>query len=64
MLKIVFFFLGVNFRNYTITLSYVSPEDSISPRSNLEARDKSSSDGTTHFPYPGQAFVSSKYGRI
>ncbi|WWC73305.1 uncharacterized protein I206_107272 [Kwoniella pini CBS 10737] len=48
-------------KNYTITLSYISPEDSISPRANLEVRDKTSSDGLTKFPYPGQSFDACQY---
>ncbi|WWC64238.1 uncharacterized protein I303_106847 [Kwoniella dejecticola CBS 10117] len=48
-------------KNYTITLNYVSPEDSVSPRANLEARDKTSSDGQSRFAYPGQSFDACQY---
>ncbi|OCF60338.1 hypothetical protein L486_03020 [Kwoniella mangroviensis CBS 10435] len=48
-------------KNYTITLTYVSPEDSTSPRANLVARDKTMSDGQQHFPYPGQSFDACQY---
>ncbi|WVW79118.1 hypothetical protein I302_101083 [Kwoniella bestiolae CBS 10118] len=48
-------------KNYTITLTYVSPEDSSSPRANLVARDKTMSDGQQHFTYPGQAFDACQY---
>ena len=47
-------------RNYTIELSYVTPLDSVHPRSNLVARDRSMSNGpgSEDFPYSGQSFVS------
>jgi hypothetical protein len=47
-------------RNYTIELSYVTPLDSLHPRSNLVARDRSMSNGpgSEEFPYSGQSFVS------
>ncbi|WWC91417.1 uncharacterized protein L201_006363 [Kwoniella dendrophila CBS 6074] len=49
-------------KNYTISLSYVSPQDSVSPRSNLLARDKTISDGQEeYFTYPGQAFDACQY---
>ncbi|WWC97756.1 hypothetical protein V866_004642 [Kwoniella sp. B9012] len=48
-------------KNYTITLTYVSPEDSTSPRANLVARDKTMSDGQQHFTYPGQSFDACQY---
>lgn len=46
-------------RNYTIELSYVTPLDSLHPRSNLVARDRSMSNGpgSEVFPYSGQSFV-------
>ncbi|WRT68850.1 uncharacterized protein IL334_005831 [Kwoniella shivajii] len=46
--------------NYTITLSYVSPDNSTSPRTNLVARDKSASKDE-YFPYPGQSFDACQY---
>ena len=46
-------------RNYTIEVSYVTPHDSVHPRSNLVARDRSMSNGpgSEDFPYSGQSFV-------
>ena len=50
----------VRLRNYTIHLSYVTPDTSSEPRANLIARDRtmSSSDGE-YYPYSGQSFVRS-----
>ncbi|WWD20977.1 hypothetical protein CI109_105457 [Kwoniella shandongensis] len=47
--------------NYTITLTYVSPLNATQPRSNLSARDRTSSEGSERFPYPGQSFDGCKY---
>ncbi|KAK8843484.1 hypothetical protein IAR55_007143 [Kwoniella newhampshirensis] len=47
--------------NYTITLTYVSPINSSIPRSNLSARDRTGSEGSEKFPYPGQSFDGCSY---
>ncbi|WVQ94783.1 hypothetical protein IAU59_001865 [Kwoniella sp. CBS 9459] len=47
--------------NYTITLSYVSPSEASAPRANLIARDRSISNGSEYFPYPGQSFDACQY---
>ncbi|OCF34137.1 hypothetical protein I316_04086 [Kwoniella heveanensis BCC8398] len=47
--------------NYTITLTYVSPSEASAPRANLIARDRSISNGSEYFPYPGQSFDACQY---